>query len=365
MAKQIAKLLKSDLNTTSNLAMIAKMLEKKGRANDTILAHITQREAEMLKERGGAGTVNPETGLLEFYDGYTPDYVPAQSEMNVASQEFQPKPDVQVATGREVASVIAGVPASADVSASPVAAPIEGRYSYGDAGSYGLQLPPTGQYPLADTSVGLQAPRDAFAAGTLPYSPVSGAGYRTDLTQVAPPAAAEGAPVAEKPWYDKLTTDQLVRLGLTGGLSVLGAQKARAGAKQAKEAAQEQKAVGAPYQAKGAELQRAAQAGELSPTGQQSLQALQARLAQGVESRGGVGVQQAAAQAEAYRQQLLSQQYNLGLQVSQIGDNIALGAIRTGLQADQALNQASTGFYTQLAMIGAGIPMYSTTAPRS
>ena len=357
MAKQIAKLLKSDLNTTSNLAMIAKMLEKKGRANDTILAHITQREAEMLKERGGAGTVNPETGLLEFYDGYTPDYVPAQSEMNVASQEFQPKPDVEVATGREVAPVIAGVPAPAS---EPVAAPIEGRYSYGDAGSYGLQLPPAGPYPLADTSYGLQAPRNAFAAGTLPYSPVSGAGYRTDLTQVAPPAAAEAASVAEKPWYDKLTTDQLVRLGLTGGLGVLGAQKARAGAKQAKEAAQEQKAVGAPYQAKGQELIRAAETGELTPTSQQQLQALQARLAQGAESRGGVGAAQVAAQTEAYRQQLLAQQYNLGLQVSNIGDQIALGAIRTGLQADQALNQASTNFYTNLAAIGAGIPITQT-----
>ena len=143
----------------------------------------------------------------------------------------------------------------------------------------------------------------------------------------------------------------------------MGAQKAKTGARQAQAAAGEERAIGAPYQAKGAELQRAAQAGELTATGQQSLQALQARLAQGVESRGGVGVAQAAAQAEAYRQQLLAQQYNLGLQVSQIGDNIALGAIRTGLQADQQLSQASTNFYTNLAMIGAGIPMYSQTAP--
>jgi len=67
-----------------------------------------------------------------------------------------------------------------------------------------------------------------------------------------------------------------------------------------------------------------------------------------------------AAQAEAYRQQLLAQQYNLGLQVSNIGDQIALGAIRTGLQADQMLNQASTNFYTNLAAIGAGIPIRET-----
>jgi hypothetical protein len=87
------------------------------------------------------------------------------------------------------------------------------------------------------------------------------------------------------------------------------------------------------------------------------LQALQARLAQGAQSRGGVGVAQAAQQAEAYRQQLLAQQYDLGLKVSNIGDNIALGAIKTGLAADQALSQASTNFYTNLAAIGGGIPI--------
>ena len=152
----------------------------------------------------------------------------------------------------------------------------------------------------------------------------------------------------------------MIRLGLAGGLGLYGSQQAKKGAQQAQQAAEEQKAIGAPYQAQGQELQRAAQAGELTPTGQQSLQALQARLAQGAESRGGVGAAQVAAQAEAYRQQLLAQQYNLGLQVSNIGDQIALGAIKTGLAADQALNQASTNFYTNLAAIGAGIPIRET-----
>ena len=46
------------------------MLAGKGRGGDTILAHITPKEVSLLKEAGGAGTVNPETGLLEFYDGF-------------------------------------------------------------------------------------------------------------------------------------------------------------------------------------------------------------------------------------------------------------------------------------------------------
>jgi len=354
MAKQIAKLLKADLNSTSNLAMIAKMLEKKGRANDTILAHITQKEAEMLKGMGGAGTVNPETGLLEFYDGEGYDtFAPTSTDYGA----FGEAPTGQAQTiDRTVTPVTTEAPVSA---IEPVAATTEGRGlqpgSYADTAF---------TYGLSPAATGIQPPAQAFATRELPLSPISGAGLSTDLGRAAPAALTEKPPTApEKSFLDKLSTDQLVRLGLVGGLGAMGAQKAKTGARQAQAAAGEERAIGAPYQAKGSELQRAAQAGELTATGQQSLQALQARLAQGVESRGGVGVAQAAAQAEAYRQQLLAQQYNLGLQVSQIGDNIALGAIRTGLQADQQLSQASTNFYTNLAMIGAGIPMYSQTAP--
>ena len=53
--KKIAKLLKADLNGTSDLAAIAAMLTSKGRGNDTLLAHITPREAEILKAAGGSG----------------------------------------------------------------------------------------------------------------------------------------------------------------------------------------------------------------------------------------------------------------------------------------------------------------------
>jgi len=45
----------------------AQNLQSFGRYGNTLLAHITPAEARMLKEQGGAGTVNPDTGLLEFY----------------------------------------------------------------------------------------------------------------------------------------------------------------------------------------------------------------------------------------------------------------------------------------------------------
>ena len=40
-----------------------------GRKSDTVLAHISPEQAYFLKRVGGAGTINPKTGLLEFDDG--------------------------------------------------------------------------------------------------------------------------------------------------------------------------------------------------------------------------------------------------------------------------------------------------------
>lgn len=42
-------------------------LARMGRNGDTMLAHITPREAEILRMRGGAGTINPVTGMPEFF----------------------------------------------------------------------------------------------------------------------------------------------------------------------------------------------------------------------------------------------------------------------------------------------------------
>lgn len=44
-----------------------KKLASKGRYGDTMLAHVNPQEAALLKSMGGAGTINPKTGLPEFY----------------------------------------------------------------------------------------------------------------------------------------------------------------------------------------------------------------------------------------------------------------------------------------------------------
>ena len=346
-SKQIAALLKTDLGMSSDLASIAKMLEKKGRGNDTILAHITKKEADILKDMGGAGTINPDTGLLEFYDG-----------------EFEP----YLTAGAGPEGVTTAPVASNQIEGQPIG-PVEPVAGYG-------QAPEGGGYVPREYDFGAPVAPEVGQAIAGTYQPQFSAADRGAVVPSAPGvttpagsadlygAAGSVSPPQEKSFLEKLTkglsTQDMVKLGLTGAGSLLGAQKARVGARQAQAAQQEQAALGKPYQQQGQAMIGAAMRGELTPTGQQSLQALQARLAQGVEARGGVGAAQSAAQIEAYRQQLLQGQYDYGLKVSSIGDQIALGAIRTGMQANQQLQQASTNFYTQLAAITGGTPMAAT-----
>lgn len=48
------------------IAGIAQTMKDQGRGKDTMLAHISPEEAELLEKRGGVGTINPVTGLPEY-----------------------------------------------------------------------------------------------------------------------------------------------------------------------------------------------------------------------------------------------------------------------------------------------------------
>lgn len=341
--KKIAKLLKADFNESSDLASIAAMLAGKGRGNDTLLAHITPREAEILKAAGGSGTTNPETGLLEFYDGEGDfEAMPAsQAEFAQAQQAAEPYSGggikAQTTTVDPYSAQGKGSTLPADVAAQPT--PSGEITSY--VSPYGTGLQPVSLTGRQDYSV---TPSALTGAPALASQGVSAQPITTP-------------PPQEKSFFDKLSSQDMIRLGLAGGLGIMGQQQAKKAAGQAQAASAEQKALAQPYQTQGQELVRAAQSGELTPTSQQALQATQAKISQGVEARGGVGAQQAAAQLEAFRQQLLQQQYNYGLQIAQVGDSIALGAIKTGLQADQQVQQATQNFYTSLAMVAGGLPL--------
>ena len=56
--------------SSKSLKTTLQAAQKLGRGKDTILAHITPEEAALLKARGGSGTINPRTGLREYYGDF-------------------------------------------------------------------------------------------------------------------------------------------------------------------------------------------------------------------------------------------------------------------------------------------------------
>lgn len=279
---------------------IARLLQAKAPPNH-MLAYITPEEAAVLKSRGGSGRPDPETGI--------PSFQVEEPPMELVT------PPVE-AGGTE---------------ATPEAFDLFGGYEFQP--TYGFEPEP---FTPAQTFPVPEMPSQMAAVGGVPAEAQQLAAQPTARPAAAPAPAAGGG-------------DFLQRLALAGVTGLFGARQARAARRDAGAAAEEQRALGRPYQEQGRQLQAAAQRGELSPVAQQSLQALRARLAQGAQSRGGVGAAQAMQQMEAFRQQLLQQQYDFGLKMSQIGDQYAMGAIRTGMQADQYVNNLTNQFFTNIA----------------
>jgi hypothetical protein len=300
-----------------DLRKIARLLQDKGRNGDTILAHINPREAALLREQGGAGTLNPETGLPEFYDD---DYgVPIQQSLPAA--EAAPSFDSEAFDLYSSAPEVISGPASIS----------------------NLQLPPppqnmdgfrqTTSVPTPDV-VGLA--QGAYGQGS--------AFPTTTETPTAPQPA-------EKSFLESLQGGDKARLGLAGvqGLSTaLMARKARAGAQKG---AEQIRQVGAPYAQRGLAEQSAAQRGELTPVGQQQLDAMRARAAQAGVARGGVGVAQQQRAEEDLRQRLNAARESFGLQLSQMGDKYTMDAIKAGMQADAEVNQLYNQMFGNLARI--------------
>jgi hypothetical protein len=279
---------------------IAALLQSKGRGRDTILAHITPREAALLKARGGRGSTNPDTGLLEFEDdaGNIEDYQGGQYSGDAPDQTYvfyDPTP-------MEQAAPVGATPAPAFAAPAPEATPT-----------------PVTSVPGMEFGIGQP----------------TGAGDQPSVAAPAPaPGLAQRAAAATGLSQDQLGKALGIGLqGLSTGLLTRRAQR------EAQAGKQEISQLGAPYRAKAQELMAQAQAGQLSPVGQQAVEAARARLAQGAQARGGVGAAQMATQLEAFRQQLLQQQYDLGLKLSGVADQFALRAIQQGLTADQQVNQ--------------------------
>jgi hypothetical protein len=317
-----------------DLRKIARLLQDKGRNGDTILAHINPREAALLREQGGAGTINPETGLPEFYIDDYGNPIPQTGYENVPEGLFEGAAYIPESTGYE------SVP--------------EGLFE-------GAQYirPEFGFAPVSELDLTTQAPQETFARRgaaegvTPPDYSLAGMRPPTALGEpIAGPKAGPSRATAEKGFLESLTGDKArLGLGALGGLqTALTARKAREGSQDAARRIAE---IGRPYQQQGLAQQSAASRGELTPVNQQALDAQRARAAQAGVARGGVGIAQQQRAEEDLRQRLLAAQQDFGLKLSGIGDQYTAAAIKEGIRADAEISNLFSNYYGNLTRLAA------------
>ncbi len=349
MPKHLARILKTEISAGAPLRAMAEAIRAAGRGRDTVLAHITPREARNLKRMGGRGSINPATGLLEFEDeyDYTPDY-----DYTTFSEVAPPAYGYSVlGDEKTVPDVYPSVAAEGAVDPSAAAQPDWTAVA---------ERAETGQAPTrAEFATYPEWVRALYPGGQLTapgvatvYAPGAYAGEgQVGVTPQAP------VPAPKPGFMEKLRTGLEDRLSDPFALAALGAgglgflsnlQRAKAGQRQAAALRQEQEQIAAPYRTAGQEAIARAQRGELTAAGQQTYQRMQAQAAQQAQRRGGVGAQQAAVQLEAARQDLIGKQMDYGLKLSGIADNVTLGAIKTGLEADKESRAATGAFFTAM-----------------
>ena len=329
----------------ADVRQIARLLQAKA-PEGHMLAYITPDEAKLLKSQGGSGQEHEDTGVPSFDTGDSGGYDTGGFEGMTQEQLPPSTAPVQLEVG---GAAPVGRPEAANIPPAfnpPATAPVK------------MDSGPAQAVPSQFDSYANLAGK--FGEVVNPYAaPQEAVSFET---------AKEPSPTLGQRYKDLASSlgikeDTLGKIGIGGLQAVLGAYQSNKAAEQGQAAKKEQQGLAAPYQQKGAELQRAAQAGELTPAGQQQLQAVQAQAAQAASSRGGVGAQQSQAQIEAFRNQLLQQQYDYGLKLSGIGDQIALGAIKTGMQADQYVNQLTSNYYNNIARTLYGAPPQTAQQP--
>ena len=383
----LAEVLQTEVSGSMPLKALAKVLAGKGRRGDTMLAHITPKEAKKLKKMGGSGTTNPETGLPEFFgeDGF--DYptfeAPAvEAPAPVFEAPIQSTPDY--AAGAQ--------PVSAEVmsqfqSPQTTADYFSGYNPAADLPSYGAQEAGLSNYVSGLFGGGQQAGTLTSASGApLPtprgMTPEDAASYYSQgatpedpgvQTQIQPTsedvAKAQGGDSSGL--LGKMGLSDLLKLGVGGIGALMGRSQQQAAIKQAAAAAQQYKDAAAaasqqykdlaqPLLGPGYSALSQANQGTLSAANRQAFDVARARAAQASERSGGVGAVQTAMEEGRMYQQMVSTQLQQAIQLIAPGNSLASAAISTTLAGQQGAlklqldlenqaNQAATNMYSALA----------------
>jgi len=336
---------------TGGAMELAEMLRQMGRGRDTVLAHITPEEAQMLLDMGGSGTTNPNTGLPEF------------QEEDFFGSEFDPY------GGQSVTSASGGITPEAEAYYTQNAfqqAP--GQSNFGPADQYfGQEFTPQGEMDMGfgpGRFAPEYTPRDV--AGMAPdqfqrQMQMAGVdqGYLRNAAQAVEDTAAQARELARQ--YP--TVAKMLGTGATTLPALINAIRQK---RQAERSADELRALGAPLRAQGEALRQQALAGQLTPQQAASQEASRARLRQASASRGATtGTQQAMIEGQLGRSRAQLSETNLNNAIKQL--NLANAydeaAIRAKLAADRDVADTLGRIYTYIGQQYGGTSQQNQNPP--
>ena len=327
---------------TGGARELAEMLRQMGRGPDTMLAHITPEEAEMLMRMGGSGQMNPNTGLPEFQ----PDY----GELLASESGYDPTMQYE---GPDVPFDFGAAPASYEGPDVPF------DFSRQQAPAYD---------PGMDIGFGpgeFMPPARRADLGGMPTEQFDRFMGEPEPSRFARTAEAVEGGIQNV--RDTLSRYPNIReaLSLTGQ-TLPGLLMARKAQREGRAAAEELRALGRPLREQGEALRQQALSGGLTPQQARQQEASRARLRQAASTRGTTtGTQQAMIEGQLARDRAGLAEVNLNQAIKQL--NLANAydeaAIRAKLASDREIADSLSVVYQNLARNLAGQPSQQPQAP--
>lgn len=317
-------------------ADLAEMLRQMGRGPDTVLAHITPEEAQLLMERGGAGSINPMTGLPEFLDIYGDQ---PSSDADAQPGGFYGYP--------EGAYVNDGFYTMEPIREGSVYDPATRTYTYTEPTRFETQ---ERFIPTANVETRQEISPYDIGFGPGRFAPE----VRPEDITGAPAADVERFTGAAPSATDRLgqfarENPRLVGYGAQGLIGALQAARMRS---QTRRDAERLRALGAPMRAEGENLRQQALAGNLTPQQARQLEAGLARSRQAAAGRGTTtGTQEAMLQNVAQRTKADLLQTNLAnsLKLLNLANAYDEAAIKAQLAADREADDILASIFGNIA----------------
>jgi hypothetical protein len=314
---------------SGNARELAEMLRQLGRGRDTVLAHITPEEAQMLMDAGGSGDINPNTGLPEFQEDYG----------QLLGSEFNQDSDFDPYMGQAVTSTSGGITPEAE-------AYYTGQSNFGQAAQ-----------PQAQPEMDIGFGPGRFAPQ---YTPSDVAGMAPDQFQrmqagVEPSflqSAAQGIEDTAAQYRNLArqypTVAKMLSTGATTLPALINAIRAR---REAEKSAAEFRRLGEPLRAQGESLRQQALSGTLTPQQAAAQEASRARLRQQASTRGATtGTQQAMIEGQLgrTRAQLSETNLNNALKQLNLANAYDEAAIKAKLAADAEISNSVANIFANL-----------------